>query len=48
VHSYGQGNPYINAHVFNCTETSPRNIGDLERTRKQKDIPEALEKVSWW
>ena len=24
------------------------NITELERTRKQKDILEALEKVSWW
>jgi hypothetical protein len=24
------------------------NIGDLERIRKQRDILEAPEKVSWW
>jgi len=24
------------------------NMKELERTRKQKDILEALEKISWW
>ncbi len=32
-------------HVF---EDSGGNITELERTRKQKDMLETLEKVSWW
>jgi hypothetical protein len=29
-------------------EDTSGNITELERTRKQKDILEALEKISWW
>ncbi len=29
-------------------EDASGSITELERTRKQKDILEALEKVSWW
>ena len=29
-------------------EVNCGNMSELERTRKQKDILEALEKVSWW
>ena len=34
-----------NLHVV---EDGSGIITELERTRKQKDILEALEKVSWW
>ena len=29
-------------------ENDSGNMSELERTRKQKDILEVLEKVSWW
>ena len=29
-------------------EDASGNMSELERTKKQKDIIEALEKVSWW
>ena len=29
-------------------EDQSGNLVDLERTRKQKDILEALDKISWW
>jgi hypothetical protein len=32
-------------HVVGDTNSS---MSELERTRKQKDILDALEKVSWW
>ena len=33
---------------LHVVEDASGNITELERTRKQKDILEALEKVSWW
>ena len=33
---------------LHVVEDANGNISELERTRKQKDILEALEKVSWW
>jgi transposase len=33
---------------LHVVENANRSINELERTRKQKDILEALEKVSWW
>ena len=33
---------------LHVVEGSSGNITELERTRKQKDILGALEKVSWW
>ena len=41
----------ISISVFrmrNVVEDASGSITELERTRKQKDILEALEKVSWW
>ena len=35
----------VKLHV---TENDSGNISELKRTRKQKDILDALEKVSWW
>ena len=33
---------------LHVVEDASGSINELERTRKQKDILEALEKVSWW
>ena len=33
---------------LHVVEDAGDSITELERTRKQKDILEALEKVSWW
>ena len=33
---------------LHVVEDTSGNITELERTRKQKDILEALEKISWW
>ena len=33
---------------LHVVEDDRGNITELERTRKQKDILDALEKVSWW
>ena len=33
---------------LHVVEDASGSINKLERTRKQKDILEALEKVSWW
>ena len=33
---------------LHVVEDASGNITELERARKQKDILEALEKVSWW
>ena len=39
-------NPIMQVCVPSAAD--PRISGHMERTRKQKDILEALEKVSWW
>ena len=33
---------------LHVVEDASGSITELERTRKQKDILDALEKVSWW
>ena len=33
---------------LHVVEDASGSIAELERTRKQKDILDALEKVSWW
>ncbi len=44
-----RGNDLIRPHeeVF-FREDAGGNIAELERARKQKDVLEALEMVSWW
>ncbi len=42
------GRMILELEKLQVVEDANGNIRDLEKTRKYKDILEALEKVSWW
>ena len=48
MHRYSLERMLAELEKLHVIENDSGNISELERTRKQKDILEALEKVSWW
>ena len=48
IKKYSLESMILELEKLHVVEDANGNITELERTRKQKDILEALEKVSWW
>ncbi len=48
MNKYSLEKMLLELEKLHVVEDASGNITELERTRKQKDILEALEKVSWW
>jgi transposase len=48
IKKYSLERMILELEKLHVVEDANGNITELERTRKQKDILEALEKVSWW
>ena len=48
MNKYSLEKMLLELEKLHVVEDASGNINELERTRKQKDILEALEKISWW